>query len=73
MHYRNGREAKPGDRIVNLVTGLGGLLYATVASSETCNGRLAIQRTDDPYVTIGECVHVDDVAAAFPKIAKTEP
>jgi hypothetical protein len=58
---------KPGDKIVNLVTGQGGILYATIASSETCNGRMAFPQPGDPYVTISECVHADDVAAAFPK------
>lgn len=64
MHYKNGREAKPGDKIVNLPTGLSGILHSPNPGSETCNGRMARIDPSDPYVTLGECLHVDDIAAA---------
>lgn len=64
MHYKNGRPAKEGDRVVNLVTGLTGVLHSTIAASTTCNGRLAPTSQNDPYVTIGECLHLDDIKAA---------
>ncbi len=64
MHYKNGREAKPGDKVINLPTGLSGILHSPNAQSQTCNGRLAVASNNDPYVTLGECLHVDDVAAA---------
>lgn len=64
MHYKNGREAKPGDRVLNLTTGETGLLHSTSAQSATCNGRLAKPSISDPYVTLSECLHLDDIAAA---------
>lgn len=64
MHYKNGRAAKDGDKIVNLPTGLSGVLHSTNAQSKTCNGRLAPIRQDDAYVTLSECLHIDDIAAA---------
>jgi hypothetical protein len=64
MHYKNGREAKAGDKVVNLSTGRAGVLHSTSAQSETCNGRLAQVSDSDPYVTIKECLHIDDIAKA---------
>lgn len=64
MHYKNGREAKAGDKVVNLTQGIGGILHSTNAQSTTCNGRIAQTSTSDPYVNINECLHVDDIAAA---------
>lgn len=64
MHYKNGREAKNGDLVVNLPSvgaPVVGILHSAVSTSETCNGRLALPTVGDPYVTIGECLHVDDV------------
>lgn len=31
-----------------------------------CNGRLAITTTSDPVANLRDCVHIDDVATAFP-------
>ena len=70
MHYRNGREAKQGDKAINLETGQSGLLYHLNAGTETCNARLAEFRPGDQYVTLSNCVHADDVAEAFPKPVK---
>lgn len=64
MHYKNGREAKAGDKVVNLTSGRSGILHSTQAQSATCNGRLAQINENDPYVTIGECLHIDDIAKA---------
>lgn len=75
MHYKNGREAKVGDKVVNLSGGLIGILHSVTAQSSTCNGRLAITSQNDPYVTIGECLLLDDIAAAEiapPNLTKTE-
>lgn len=63
MHYRNGREAKNRDFIVSK-PGFGppviGILYNAVAGNDSCNWRLAIPRSDDPYTNLAECLHVDD-------------
>lgn len=64
MHYKNGREAKNGDKVVNLTGGMTGILHDADPGSQTCNGRLAPTSQNDPYVTIGECLHLDDIAAA---------
>lgn len=70
MHYRNGREAKPGDHVVFLQPYGGppliGLLHSLQSQSDTCNGRLAIATANDPYVNLKDCVHIEDVAGAFP-------
>lgn len=73
MHYRNGREAKNGDKIVQLETGGGkiiacGQLQNAVAGNDHCNGVLVITGygPQGPAIIIGaclcDCLHVDDVA-----------
>lgn len=68
MHYANGREAKAGDLVV--LTGdkyaapVTGILHSVSADSTTCNARLALVTPNDPHVTIGSCLHIDDVRAA---------
>jgi hypothetical protein len=69
MHYKNGREAKQGDKIVlvrtdPLVAPLSGILYNVNAQSDSCNGRVAVCSGDDTYVNIKDCLHVEDVASA---------
>ena len=66
MHYKNGREAKPGDMVVNFngTTTQSGILHSLVAGSDCCNGRLALPTASDPYINIKDCLHVDDIAAA---------
>jgi len=64
MHYRNGRAAKAGDKVIDLNTGIAGILHSTHAQSDTCNGRLAVTTPSDPCVTIKDCMALEDVAAA---------
>ena len=64
MHYKNGRIAKAGDKVVSLGYLTCGILHSVSATSDTCNGQLATATINDPYVTISECMHVDDIAAA---------
>lgn len=64
MHYKNGRKAVAGDNVVALNDGFCGILYNTSASSDTCNGRLAAIKSSDPYISLKECLHVDDIRAA---------
>jgi len=65
MHYKNGREAKVGDKI--LVQPTYGAPYVAVLlgvtpGSTSCNGTAM---PVDPFrvssVTLGECTHLDDV------------
>ena len=64
MHYKNGREAKAGDKVVNLPSGRTGVLHSVNAGSTTCNGRLAQTTENDAWVTLSECLHMDDIAKA---------
>ena len=67
MHYKNGREAKNGDKIMVLPaygTPMIGILYDAVAGNDTCNGRLASLNPNDPCPNLAECLHIDDVAIA---------
>lgn len=63
MHYKNGREAKNGDRVV-LVTLHGpfltGILYDATAGNDHCNGRLASYSSYDPMPDLKECLHEED-------------
>lgn len=67
MHYKNGREAKNGDKVVligynaNPVTGI---LYDAIAVNDSCNGRIAAISSNDPMPNLAECLHVDDIKAA---------
>lgn len=68
MHYKNGREAKNGDKVV-LMTAIGysnesvvvGILYNAQAGNDYCNGRIAPISPSDPMPNLKECLHLDDV------------
>lgn len=68
MHYKNGREAKNGDKVVLLGTNwrapVAGILYDAMAGNNDCNGKLAITSGSDPCPDLKECLHADDIAAA---------
>lgn len=69
MHYKNGREAKNGDKVVLLPSyGLQviGILYDAVASNDYCNGKLAHISPNDPCPNLKECLHLEDVLKALP-------
>jgi hypothetical protein len=69
MHYRNGREAKNGDKVV-LFPSYGppmvGILYDATAGNDYCNGKLAVTHQNDPCPNFKECLHLDDVLAVLP-------
>lgn len=65
MHYRNGREAKNGDKIIQLQGGevtSYGVLHSAVAGNDYCNGGIA-PITSNTSACLCDCLHVDDVAA----------
>ncbi len=66
MHYRNGREAKNGDKIVQIGSegkvNAFGVLHSAVAGNDYCNGKIAVVQPADQYACICDCLHVDDVA-----------
>lgn len=72
MHYRNGREAKNGDKVVSF-GGYGGgtldinavgILYDAKPGNDYCNGNIA-SIVGGPVVTacICDCLHIDDLVA----------
>jgi hypothetical protein len=66
MHYRNGREAKNGDKVVQLsyeggkIVGTG-ILYDAVAGNDYCNGMVAPIASSAACLI--DCIHADDLAA----------
>jgi hypothetical protein len=69
MHYRNGREAKNGDEIVQIEGNDGrimnaGVLIRAVPGNDYCNGIIANDRSQSFVgACLCDCLHVDDVAA----------
>lgn len=66
MHYRNGREAKNGDKIVKLDYETGkivafGVLHDAVPGNDFCNGSIA-PIVNDTGACMVDCLHVDDLA-----------
>lgn len=66
MHYRNGREAKNGDKIIKL-DHLGhvvsfGVLHSAIPGNDYCNGNIAVIQLANDYACMVDCLHVDDVA-----------
>lgn len=65
MHYRNGREAKNGDKIVRLNGGkieAFGVLHSAVPGYDFCNGSIAVVQQAAEYACLCDCLHVDDLA-----------
>jgi hypothetical protein len=67
MHYRNGREAKNGDKVVKLTFEGGqivcfGVLHSAVVGNDYCTGSIA-PIVNDTGACICDMLHVDDLAA----------
>lgn len=66
MHYRNGREAKNGDKIISLASGkieAFGVLHSATPGNDYCNGNIAIIQHTQAGACMCDCLHVDDVLA----------
>ena len=68
MHYRNGREAQNGDKIVKLGISDGKIvsfevLYGAVPGNDYCNGNIAPVQNPLDNACMVDCLHIDDVAA----------
>lgn len=67
MHYRNGREAKNGDKVVRLNSEgkieVFGVLHSATPGNDYCNGNIAIVQSTTEYACMCDCLHVDDLAA----------
>lgn len=64
MHYRNGREARNGDKIVKLEGGKivsFGVLHSAKPGNDYCNGNIAVIQSAIDYACMCDCLHVDDV------------
>ncbi len=67
MHYRNGREARNGDKIIQLgydgakIVAVG-VLYDAKPGNDFCNGSLAPIQQAITGACICDCIHLDDVA-----------
>jgi hypothetical protein len=67
MHYRNGREAKNGDKVIQLdfngqVVALG-VLHSATQGNDYCNGGIAPIQQQVVTACLIDCLHVDDVQA----------
>lgn len=69
MHYRNGREAKNGDKVVQLMLddsgriAAVGVLHSAVPGNDYCNGYIAPIQDLKTGACMCDCLHLDDVAA----------
>lgn len=71
MHYRNGREAKNGDKVIQLSMDgsqaeVVGVLHDPKPNGGSyCNGEIVPLTTDGQPVTacLCDCLHLDDLAA----------
>ena len=66
MHYRNGREAKNGDKIVKLNGGkieVVGVLRDATPGNDYCNGNIAVIQSHNDLACMVDCLHNDDLAA----------
>lgn len=71
MHYRNGREAKNGDKIIQIgsygtgepIVNAVGVLYDAKPGNSHCNGLIAPIQSPVTSACLCDCLHVDDLAA----------
>ena len=68
MHYRNGREAQNGDKVIMLngghIAAVGVLYDAKSDGGDHCNGMMApLLGGSTSYACLCDCLHVDDLAA----------
>ena len=67
MHYRNGREAKNGDKIVQLDSEgkvvASGVLHSATPGNDYCNGQIAVVQHPTATACMCDCLHVEDLAA----------
>lgn len=72
MHYRNGREAHNGDKIVSLGTSVAGtvhinaigILFDAQPGNDYCNGYIAPVLGSYPVTAcLCDCLHYDDLVA----------
>lgn len=66
MHYRNGREAHNGDKVVKLngdkIVAFG-VLHSATPGNDYCNGSIAAIQSPNDIACMVDMLHVDDVGA----------
>ena len=67
MHYRNGREAQNGDKVIQIdsygsVQAVG-VLHSAVPGQDYCNGSISPIQNTVTGACIVDCLHIDDVNA----------
>lgn len=67
MHYRNGREAKNGDVVIQIgfdgkINALG-VLHNATPGNDYCNGNIAPIQYPVTGACMCDCLHVDDLQA----------
>jgi hypothetical protein len=67
MHYRNGREAKNGDVILQIgfdgkINAIG-VLYNATPGNDYCNGSIAPVQQAGASACMCDCLHVEDIMA----------
>lgn len=67
MHYRNGREAKNGDHVVQLdfdsaKVVASGILQNATPGNDYCNGEILAVKPQVSMACLCDCLHLDDVA-----------
>lgn len=65
MHYRNGREAKNGDTVIQIgfngKINAVGVVYNAVPGNDHCNGSLAPIQQTVTGACMCDCLHIDDL------------
>lgn len=64
MHYRNGRLAANGDKIIKLDGGkivAFGVLHGAKPGNDYCNGYIAPTQPTNEYACLVDCLFLDDV------------
>jgi hypothetical protein len=68
MHYANGRPAKNGDKVLQIIhrAAIIGVLYDATPGNDYCNGMLApLGGGTHVGACLADCVHLDDVFASL--------
>lgn len=67
MHYRNGREAKNGDLVIQLgfdgKVQAFGVLHSATPGNDYCNGQIAPTQPANQGACMVDCLHIDDIVA----------
>lgn len=66
MHYRNGRVAQNGDKVIQLGGGrvaAVGVLHSAEPGNDYCNGQIAPIQQTCTGACLCDCLHVEDVEA----------